>query len=110
LGLFGLASYTAEQRTREIGIRKVLGAGIPKILALIAREFFLLVLLANVIAWPAAYLIMTNWLKRYAYRTSLDFALFAAALGMALLVAVISVGYQSFRSATQNPADAIRYE
>jgi len=68
------------------------------------------VLLANVIAWPAAYLIMTNWLKGYAYRTSLDFGLFAAALGIALLVAVISVGYQSFRSATQNPADAIRYE
>jgi len=110
LGLFGLASYTAEQRTREIGIRKVLGAGVPRILASVTREFFLLVLLANVIAWPAAYLIMTNWLKGYAYRTSLDFGLFAAALGIALLVAVISVGYQSFRSATQNPADAIRYE
>jgi len=69
LGLFGLASYTAEQRTREIGIRKVLGAGVPRILASVTREFFLLVLLANVIAWPAAYLIMTNWLKGYAYRT-----------------------------------------
>ena len=80
LGLFGLASYTAEQRTREIGIRKVLGAGVPRILALITREFFLLVLLANVIAWPAAYWIMNSWLKGYAYRTSLDFGLFAAAL------------------------------
>ncbi len=110
LGLFGLASYTAEQRTREIGIRKVLGAGVLRILGLITRDFFLLVLLANVIAWPAAYLIMTSWLKGYAYRTSLNFGLFAAALGIALLVAVISVGYQSFRAATKNPADAIRYE
>ncbi|MFO7867524.1 MAG: ABC transporter permease [Candidatus Aminicenantes bacterium] len=110
LGLFGLASYTAEQRTREIGIRKVLGAGVPRILVLITRDFFLLVFLANLIAWPAAYLIMTSWLKGYAYRTNLNIGLFAAAMGIALLVAVISVGYQSFRAATRNPADAIRYE
>jgi putative ABC transport system permease protein len=67
LGLFGLASFMAEQRTREIGIRKVLGASVPQVSVLLCREFILLVLLANVIAWPAAYGILGTWLQGYAY-------------------------------------------
>lgn len=110
LGLFGLASFTAEQRTKEIGIRKVLGASIPQISVLLCREFFMLVLLANVIAWPLAYFVMKNWLQNYAYRTSLGLIVFAAALGMALVVSILSVGFQAIKAAIANPANSLRYE
>jgi len=110
LGLFGLASFTAEQRTKEIGVRKVLGAGVSQITILLCREFLMLVLLANVIAWPAAYLVMKNWLKSYAYRTSLDLFTFAAAMAAALVIAFLSVSFQAIRAATANPVDSLRYE
>jgi putative ABC transport system permease protein len=110
LGLFGLASFTAEQRTKEIGVRKVLGAGVSQITILLCREFLMLVLLANVIAWPAAYLVMQNWLKSYAYRTSLDLFTFAAAMAAALVIAFLSVSFQAIRAATANPVDSLRYE
>lgn len=110
LGLFGLASFTAEQRTKEIGVRKVLGAGVSQITILLCREFLMLVLLANVIAWPAAYLVMKNWLKGYAYRTSLDLFTFAAAMAAALVIAFLSVSFQAIRAATANPVDSLRYE
>lgn len=110
LGLFGLASYTAEQRTKEIGIRKVLGASVSKIIILLCREFFLLVLLANIIAWPTAYFIMKNWLQGYAYRTSLGAMIFVATMAAALVVAIISVGFQALRAATANPTEALKYE
>ncbi|MCJ7486939.1 MAG: ABC transporter permease, partial [Candidatus Aminicenantes bacterium] len=82
LGLFGLASFTAEQRTREIGIRKILGASVPQITVMLCREFFSLVFLANILAWPAAYWAMANWLKGYAYRTTLEPTVFVLALGL----------------------------
>jgi putative ABC transport system permease protein len=110
LGLFGLASFTAEQRTREIGIRKVLGATVPRITALLCREFLLLVLLANLLAWPAAYWIMGNWLKGYAYRTTLDPMIFALALGSALAIALLTVGFQAFRAALARPSESLKYE
>ena len=110
LGLFGLASFTAEQRTKEIGVRKVLGAGVSQITILLCREFLMLVLLANVIAWPAAYLVMKNWLKGYAYRTGLDLFTFAAAMAAALVIAFLSVSFQAIRAATANPVDSLRYE
>ncbi len=110
LGLFGLASFTAEQRTKEIGVRKVLGAGVSQITILLCREFLMLVLLANVIAWPAAYLVMKNWLKGYAYRTSPDLFTFAAAMAAALVIAFLSVSFQAIRAATANPVDSLRYE
>jgi len=110
LGLFGLASFTAEQRTKEIGIRKVLGASVGNITTLLCREFLLLVILANALAWPAAYFAMKGWLQSYAYRTNLEILFFLAALGVALSVAVLSVGFQAVRAATSNPADSIRYE
>ncbi len=110
LGLFGLASFTAERRTKEIGIRKVLGASVSQITALLCREFLLLVALANIIAWPAAYFVMDKWLRSYAYRTSLGWLIFIAAMAMALAVAIISVSFQAVRAAVANPADSLRYE
>ena len=110
LGLFGLASFTAEQRTREIGIRKVLGASVSQITMLICREFFLLVLLANIIAAPVAYYIVSHWLQAYAYRTSLSWMIFVAALFIAAAVALISVGFQALRAAMASPAESLKYE
>ena len=110
LGLFGLASFTAEQRTKEIGIRKVLGASVSQITMLLGREFFLLVLLANAIAWPAAYFLMKNWLQDFAYRTGLGLFIFLAAMAAALAVAIISVSFQAIRAASASPAEALKYE
>ena len=110
LGLFGLASFMAEKRTKEIGIRKVLGASMMQVTRLLCREFFLLVIAANVVAWPAAYFIMKKWLQSYAYRADLGFFVFIGAMLLALLVAILSVGYQAIRAARSNPADSLRYE
>jgi len=110
LGLFGLASFMAEKRTKEIGIRKVLGASIGQVTMLLCKEFFLLVMVANVIAWPAAYFAMRKWLQSYAYRVDLGYFVFIGAMLLALFVAILSVGYQAIRAARANPAISIRYE
>ncbi len=110
LGLFGLASFMAEKRTKEIGIRKVLGASVSQVTRLLCKEFFLLVLMANVIAWPAAYFVMRKWLQSYAYRVDLGYFVFIGALLLALFVALLSVGYQAIRAARANPAESLRYE
>jgi len=110
LGLFGLASFTAEQRTKEIGIRKVLGASAPKITLLLCRESFFLVILANIMAIPAAYFLMRDWLQSYAYRTTLSANLFLTVMALALIIAMISVSFQAIRAALADPADSLRYE
>ncbi|MBN2247020.1 MAG: ABC transporter permease [Candidatus Aminicenantes bacterium] len=110
LGLFGLASFTAEQRTKEIGIRKVLGASVGQVTFLLCREFFLLVLLSNLIAWPLAYLAMEDWLNNYAYRTNAGIVVFLAAMIAALAVAILSVAFQAIKAALANPANALKYE
>ncbi len=110
LGLFGLASFTVEKRTKEIGIRKVLGASIPRIIRLVNMEFFFLVALANVIAWPVAYYAMVHYLRYFAYRTSIGIWIFLLAGAIALLVAVLTVSYQAARAALANPIDSLRYE
>jgi putative ABC transport system permease protein len=110
LGLFGLASFMAERRTREIGIRKVLGASVPQITILLCREFFLLVLLANVLTWPLAYWVLENWLKNYAYRIPLSPLVFVFALGAALIITILTVSFQAVRAAVANPANALKYE
>ena len=110
LGLFGLASFTAEQRTKEIGIRKVLGASAPQITLLLCKEFFVLVLLANIISWPVAYFIMRNWLQDFAYRTSLGMLTFVLTMVLALVIALLTVSFQAVKAAVANPVDALKYE
>jgi putative ABC transport system permease protein len=110
LGLAGLSSYTAEQRTKEIGIRKILGASVPKILILLASEFTKWVIYASLIAWPIAYFVMHNWLKGFAYRTSLDIWIFGLSAFFAFFIAVLTVGYQSVKAAVANPVKSLRYE
>ena len=110
LGLFGLASFTAEQRTKEIGVRKVLGASAPGIVVLLAKEFVRWVLVANLLAWPIAYLVMKKWLQGFAYRTDLAWWLFAAAGAGSLLLAIFTVSFQAIRAALSNPFDALKYE
>lgn len=110
LGLFGLSAFSAEQRTKEIGIRKVLGASIPGVILLLVREFTKWVLLAVVIAWPLGYYIMNKWLQNFAYRTSLEFITFMLAAALALIISLITVIYQATRAAMANPIDSLRYE
>jgi len=110
LGLFGLASFTAEQRTKEIGIRKVLGASVSNIVVLLTREFSKWVLLANLIAWPIAYFAMHRWLQNFAYRISIGVWMFVQAAFLALAIALITVSYQAVRAALVNPANSLRYE
>ena len=110
LGIFGLAAFTAEQRTKEIGIRKVLGASVSGIVSLISREFVLLLTLANVIAWPIAYFLMKRMLDNYAYRTSINVWIFLIAGLLAYSIALLTVSYQAFKAARTDPARALRYE
>ena len=112
LGLFGLASFTTERRTKEIGIRKVMGASVKDIVMLLTADFTKLVLLANLIAWPVAYLFMTSWLNRFAYKAPFgDWAwTFVAAALVALAVAWITIAVQASRAATARPVLALRYE
>jgi putative ABC transport system permease protein len=110
LGLFGLASFTTEQRTKEIGIRKVLGATEWDITILTTKKFLGLVLVANAGAWPVAYFVMQKWLQNFAYKTSMGMWIFALSAGMSLAIALLTVGYQSVRAALANPSDSLRYE
>jgi len=110
LGLFGLAAFTAEQRTKEIGVRKVLGASVKSIIFLLSKEFAKLVLIANVIAWPVAYFAVGDWLQNFEYRVDLSWWVFVLAGVTALLIALGTVGYQAVRAAVSNPIEALRYE
>jgi putative ABC transport system permease protein len=110
LGIFGLASHAAEVRTKEIGIRKVMGATVFGIVRLITREFVILVVLANLIAWPLAYYFMNRWLQTFAYRTTIGFGIFFISGLAALVIALLTVSYQSIRTARRNPVDSLRYE
>lgn len=110
LGLFGLASYITEQRTREIGIRKVLGASVFIIWRLLSKEFVVLVIIALFIAMPLAYYFMHNWLQDFNYRTELSWWVFALAGLSAILVTLLTVSYQSIRSALTNPIKSLRTE
>jgi putative ABC transport system permease protein len=110
LGLFGLAAFTAEQRTKEIGIRKVLGASIFSIVALLSKEFTYLVLAANLIAWPIAWYAMHRWLQSFAYRIELGLGVFVLGGVLVLGIAWLTVSYQAIRAARANPVEALRYE
>jgi ABC-type antimicrobial peptide transport system permease subunit len=110
LGLYGLASYMAEQRTKEIGIRKVLGASVPALFFLLSKNFLMLAGIANLIAWPVAYFVMSGWLQNYAYRTSLHVAIFIVAAVLAMVIVLATVSYQAIKAALANPVEALRYE
>jgi putative ABC transport system permease protein len=110
LGLFGLTAFTAEKRTKEIGIRKVLGATVPEIIILLSREFVKWVAIAALIAWPLAYFAMGRWLQGFAYRTGVGIGLFFLCSLLALLIAIMTVSLQAVRAARQNPVDSLRYE
>jgi putative ABC transport system permease protein len=110
LGLFGLASFMAEQRTREIGVRKVLGASVAGIVMLLTREFTRWVLLANLVSWPIAWYAMNRWLEGFAFRVELGWATFALAGGLALAIAWLTVSWQAVRAALSDPIEALRYE
>ena len=110
LGLFGLAAFITEQRTKEIGIRKVVGASVIEIVITLSKEFIKWVILANIIAWPVAYYIMNNWLKNFAYRVNLDWGIFILAGVIALIIALATVSFQTIRAAKANPIDSLKYE
>ncbi len=110
LGIFGLASFVAEQRTKEIGVRKVLGASVMRLWAMLSREFVMLVILSLMVAMPLAWYIMSHWLKQYTYRTEISWWIFAAAGAGALLVTVLTVSYQSVRAARADPVKSLRME
>jgi putative ABC transport system permease protein len=112
LGLLGLASYAAERRSKEIGIRKVLGASSPQIVVLLSKEFTRWVVLANLFAWPAAYFAMRSWLGGFAYRISLNGQLgfFVAAGALALAIALLTVAFQAIKAALSDPVKTLKYE
>jgi putative ABC transport system permease protein len=110
LGLFGLASFNAEQKTKEIGIRKVLGSSVSRIVMLLSRDLTRLVLLANIIAWPVAWYLLNRWLQSFLYRTYIRFEIFIFAGAATFIIALVTISYQSIRAATANPVDSLRYE
>lgn len=110
LGLFGLVTFLAEQRTKEIGIRKVLGAGVPSLVGLLSRDLLVLVGLAALLAFPIAWLLMSRWLEGFAYRVGMDWWLFAGAGLTAGILALLTIGTQAYRAATANPVKSLKNE
>ena len=110
LGLFGLASLAVTRRTNEIGVRKVLGATASNVVFLLSKEFTVLVLIANLVAWPVAYLVMNNWLQDFAYRIGVGVEMFFFAGLITLGIALLTVSYHSIKATFTNPIDALRYE
>lgn len=110
LGLLGLASFTAESRTKEIGIRKVLGASVTGIVFMLSKQFTKWVVLANCLAWPFAYYFMGKWLKNFAYRTQINIETFVLSGLLVLAIALLTVSFQSIKAAIADPIDSLRYE
>jgi putative ABC transport system permease protein len=109
-GLFGLVSFIANRKVKEIGIRKVNGAKVSEILTMLNKDFVKWVVIAFVIAAPIAYYAMNKWLENFAYKTNLSWWIFALAGLLALGIALLTVSWQSWRAATRNPVEALRYE
>lgn len=110
LGLFGMIAFVAERRTKEIGIRKVLGASILSLWQMLTKEFILLVIIAGLVAIPLAYYYMSNWLDSYEYHVNLSVGIFILAIAIAILVTLITVSYQAIRAAKTNPIKSLRSE
>ncbi|MFQ5638926.1 MAG: ABC transporter permease [bacterium] len=109
LGLFGLASFAAEKRTKEIGIRKVLGAPVMALISMLTKEFTRWVVLANLFAWPLAWIAMNQWLQNFAYRIEISWWVFVLAGSLALVIALLTVSTQAIRAALANPVESLRY-
>jgi putative ABC transport system permease protein len=110
LGLFALSSFMIVQRTKEIGVRKVLGASISNVVFILSKNFLMLVVVSNVIAWPVAYYFMNKWLQDFAYRIHISWWMFILAGGLALIISLLTVSWQAIRVATVNPVESMRYE
>jgi putative ABC transport system permease protein len=110
LGIFGLAAYSTEQRTKEIGIRKVLGSSLTSIVVLLTKSYARWVLVANLFAWPAAYFVVDRWLREFAYRTAIGVGPFILAGLLALAVALLSVTFQTLKAGMADPVHSLRYE
>jgi len=110
LGLLGLASFAVERRTKEIGIRKILGAPVARIVGLLTKDFVRMVILANLIAWPVAYFAMRKWLANFAYRIDITLGTFLLAAGAALFIAFVTISTQTLKAAMSDPVDTLRYE
>ena len=110
MGLFGLAMFTAQQRTKEMGIRKVLGASVSNIVTLLSKDFIKLVIIAFIIASPIAWFIMNKWLQDFAYRTNISAWVFVAAAVLSLIIAFFTISIQSVKSALANPVKSLRTE
>lgn len=110
LGLFGLASFVAEQRTKEIGIRKVLGASVINLWEMLSREFVALVILSCFIAIPVAWYFLHGWLQNYDYRTEISWWIFAIAIGGALFITILTVSFQAIKAAIANPIKSLHTE
>jgi len=110
LGLFGLAAYSVEQRRKEVGIRKALGASVADIMRLLSNEHLKLIAVANIFAWPLGYFTMRMFLRNYPFRTSLGIEIFLMAAAAAFGIAFLTVFYQTFKAARANPADVLKYE
>jgi putative ABC transport system permease protein len=110
LGLFGLSAFMSEQRRKEIGIRKVLGASITNVVLMLSKDFVKWVIIANVLAWPAAYYAMNNWLQDFAYKVDITIYVMVLSGLLAVFIALLTVSWQAFRAARTNPVNTIRYE
>jgi putative ABC transport system permease protein len=110
LGLFGLATFTAEQRTKEIGIRKVLGATVTSIVSLLSKDFLKLVIIAFIIATPVAWYMMNKWLQDFAYKTNISGWIFLLAAALAVTITILTVSFRAIRAAVVNPVDSLRSE
>jgi putative ABC transport system permease protein len=110
LGIWGLSAYITERRTREVGIRKALGASIFSIIKLINKEFLIIILAANIIAWPIAFITLNKWIDGFAYRDYISIWSFILASMIGFLIAVLTVSHKAIEAGSKNPVDALRYE
>ena len=110
MGLFGLAAFSARQRIKEIGIRKVFGASVADIVTMISKDFLKLVIIASIIAFPIAWWAMNQWLQDFAYRISIQWWMFALAGMLAILIALVTVSFQAIKAAIANPIKSLRTE
>jgi putative ABC transport system permease protein len=110
MGLFGLALFNTEQRTREIGVRKVFGSSVSGVIFLISGKFSRWVLLANILAWPLAWWISHQWLQGFAYRINVSILPFIIAGAIAFIISLMVISYQTVKAARSNPVEALRYE